>query len=535
VQTNGSASFNWSAANIVGTSLSVITVTTSGSTAASATFDAVSSTALSTIVLNANDADISLGTLGLGNKATGASKTVTLDINVGASATAAIAGVNYSGAGSLVVDIAMAGTGNVDIGNIDAADGDAASAGFNTTVTLNPVTVFAGGNVAINSIDFEQNANTGNQLVLGAITVGQDAGFSAGAVSAENVDNVDVSNITLDVGASATATFANVETLGGAVGNILVTLAANATASFASISASGIGSISVTLATGASANFASLQANDGSGGTAAAVGGIEIVGVDGAAFSAGPIGASAVGAISVSGALDVVLGTITTTTMGTINATGLGASGSFTVNLSGVTNAVEVNLGRATNVITSGVGNDVITLTSGVTGNDTIRYNATAQGTDQIINFFAGSTGRDVIRIGTGINLLDGSGDPLAGGEMATAISFATLEVADDSTAMEASDNVVVITGTGFANWSGVIDYIGNGKSGQISFVAASAAGNLLVVWDNTEGDTVVSLATVTATVTVLTTGISAYDLAVLTGVTPGQLVAANFDISGAA
>jgi hypothetical protein len=118
----------------------------------------------------------------------------------------------------------------------------------------------------------------------------------------------------------------------------------------------------------------------------------------------------------------------------------------------------------------------------------------------------------------------------MGGSDMATAISFTTVTAA--ATAMDASDNVVVITGTAFASWSGVIDYIGDSKSAEVSFVAASAASLLAVVWGNTAGDTTVTLATVTAGVLVLTTGISSFSLVTLTGVTPGALVAANFDIA---
>jgi hypothetical protein len=55
----------------------------------------------------------------------------------------------------------------------------------------------------------------------------------------------------------------------------------------------------------------------------------------------GTIGASgSLGAIAVSGAVDVVIGVVTTTRVGTISTTGQNASGSFEINLSGVTNAV---------------------------------------------------------------------------------------------------------------------------------------------------------------------------------------------------
>ncbi|MFM8865972.1 MAG: beta strand repeat-containing protein, partial [Limnohabitans sp.] len=542
---------------ISGSALKSVSLVQNGS--ADIVGETIEGSGLTSITLDANaGGNIYLRDTGsgieLGNNSTGstqASVTVSMnaetnsDIGTAASGASGVA-INTTGSIALAVNIdASQASAGVHAGIITVALGGASAETTGTTLTVSAGSLGTGSIVRTETMNID--GMTGTQVIIGAVTQGVSSTFvlASGGIDATNVDNVDVQGLAFNLGQSAIAEIGAVTTTAGALNSISVVAADGASATFGAVVASAMGAVSVSVASGASANFGAILTSGSAAGTiVGAVGSIELNGSDNGGVTFGTIGASAVGAIAVSGALDVTFGAITANRIGAINTTQQGASGAFTINLSGVSAAAELTLGAATNVVISGKGNDSLRLLggrTGATGNDTITFNATAQGTDNIINFIAGAaaSGGDVIRFGTGLRLMDGSGEALpessAGEAMATAISFTTIGVsaASAATAMQADDNVVVITGTAFANWSGVIDYIGNGKSGAVSFVAPSAAGVLAVVWGNDAGDTVVSLATVTAGVTVLTTGISAYDLAVLAGVTPGALVAANFDIAG--
>jgi len=240
----------------------------------------------------------------------------------------------------------------------------------------------------------------------------------------------------------------------------------------------------------------------------------------------------------VSGAGFVDFGAISAASVGSINNTNQ-TSGTFNIDLSAVTNAAEVTLGGANNTVISGLGNDVITLKSNgtaVAGNDTIIYNASAQGTDNIIKFVAGNvaSGGDVITLnGITLSLIDGSGDQVgagAGGSAgATAVSFLTITT--NTTSMAADKNIVVVAATAFASTADMISAIAVGGSLAITTLAdASAGGNLAVVW--TDGsDSYVSIVGVTGATGLITANADVDTLAVISGVTPGALVAANFDI----
>jgi hypothetical protein len=239
----------------------------------------------------------------------------------------------------------------------------------------------------------------------------------------------------------------------------------------------------------------------------------------------------------VSGALDVTFGNISATTIGGIDATQLGVSGAFTIDLSGVTDAVEVNLGAGTNTIISGQGNDVITLQAGTTGNDAIQYDAMNQATDNIINFFA--SGLDTIELfmsalsvvgqNTG-GLRDYDGSAIATGNIAVDLGFVTAATAT----LAATDNVLVL-GTAYATTAAMMTFM---KTGLIFGSAAMAgSGGLVVAW--TDGDdTMVSIVNFEVasaqgggtTGSLVSATLSTTTLASIAGVTPGALVAANFD-----
>jgi hypothetical protein len=539
---SGSGDITLTSGMEAGTAVATISIVANGGTGGDVTVGAVgaaSATAagFTTLTLDGtNGSDITVGAVAIGDAVTGTSTRTIVLSGAGNSIVGTTAlDITMTGDDALIIDINAGATGTVTVGDVVLTSGAQTGA----SLTFEAMTIGSGATV---TVDYIEAQVSGTQITVGAATLEKDATlvFGKSGIMATAAADVDISNLTFTLGASSNLVFGSGSGIeidnsatGGVIGSITLDVADDASADFDTIAASGIGALDLTVRGDGGIDFGNMTVSN-------TVGAIQINGDASADVTFGTIGASAVGAIRVSGELDVTIGAITTTAgVGNIDTTNQ-SSGAFTINLSGVTNAVRLDLGKGTNTVISGLGNDVITLTSGQTaaaGNDIITFNATAQGTDSINNFIAGAaaSGGDQIRFGTGINLLDGSGDPFAGGEMATAVSFATIGVsaASAATAMEAGDNIVVITGTAFASWSGVIDYIGNGKSGAVSFVAASAAGNLAVVWANDAGNTVVSLATVTAGVTVLTTGISAYNMAIIAGVTPGALVAANFDIAG--
>ncbi len=528
ITSNGSAGIAFTNVDLAGTALAAVSVNARGTNAAGITVGDVSGAAISTVNLSGTSgADVTVGTVDLGDSASAAARSITIAVTQGQSSDVTVGNITVSGQGTLNVNLTQNGTAVADIGTITLVKTGTADA-VAQNLTFGAVAVAASGEVAINAIAV--GSGTGAQLTFGNISVGQDGGYSAGniTVSAGLID-VDVSSRNVTVGSSATAVFGNiVENSGGAIGSVSVTLGSDATATFGTVTASAISTHSIIAATGASANFGNMTAEQ-------TVGAIEISGVDGADVQFGSIGASAVGAIAVSGALDVTIGTITATTLGEVNATNLGASGSFTIDLSGVTNAVEVKLGAAANTVISGLGNDVITLRGNGTaaaGNDVIRYTATGQGTDNIINFVGGNaaSGGDQIELSTGIStetLFNVDGEAIANTDAAD-LSVAMTATGDT---LVATDNVIVIA-TAMSTTAGMLDFL----DGVTMTTAAQGSATYVVAW--TDGtDTYVSLVDAigagSAGATTLASGghtLSTTTLAVLQGVTPGSLVAANFD-----
>jgi len=249
----------------------------------------------------------------------------------------------------------------------------------------------------------------------------------------------------------------------------------------------------------------------------------------------GTIGASgSLGAIAASGAVDVVIGAVTTTRVGTISTTGQNASGSFTIDLSGVTNAVELNLGIGANTIKSGAGNDVITLTGSRTaaaGNDVIQYDATGQGIDDIRNFIAGAaaSGGDQIELAVALTtatLKDSEGSAIAAAtDVQLSTAFATTGT------LAAGDNVIVIAAT-LGTTAAMLDFL----DGIALASAAVASASFVVAWGdgtNTYISIVDALDAGSAGATTLASAghtLSVATLAQLSNTTAGALVAANFD-----
>jgi len=537
VTSNGSASITFSNVDLAGSQLTTVNVYANNTDAADIVLGDVSGSAITSVNLNAaSAADITVGTLDLGNNTTATTQDIGITIVQGQTSNVTVGDITFSGEGTLTLNVTQNGTSIADIGTITidriaavTADSPAGN------LTIASTTVAGSGEYAINAINLEA-AGTGAQLSFGTINITKDGGFSAGIASASAAVNVDVSNITVVVGGSASANFAGFAAFNnGAIGAINVNVSDAGSANFGAMSASSIGAATIVVASGAAVDVGALVATTGGSQTGGAVGAIEISGVDGADVTYGTINASAVGAISVSGQLDVTFGTITAARIGEVNNQNQGSSGNFTIDLSGVTTAVEVKLGLAANTITSGVGNDVITLTGGRTsaaGNDVIRYTATGQGTDNIINFIAGNaaSGGDQIELATAIgtaHLYNVDGSAIAN---ADSVDLSVAMTATGDT-LVATDNVILIA-TAQANTAAMLTFL----DGVTLTTAAIASAEFVVAW--TDGtDTYVTVVDAigdgSAGATTLASGghtLSANTLAVLAGVTPGSLVAANFD-----
>jgi len=541
IVSNGSAGIDIGT-GISGTSLASVTVRANGTDAADVSVDAIeNSTGLTLVTLDANSgADIFVSGTGIefGNGASAGVLTAVLNLQAETNSlvgTAASGGsgirVSTTGAMNLTINIAADVSGGVHVGTATLALGSATA---ETTAVLNISAGSIGSNAIVRLEKIDIDGQTGTQVNVGAVTVGASAQFvlASGGIDATNVDNADVSALNITIAASGFAEIGAITTTAGSLNGVTVVAADGASATFGNVVASSMGAVSLTVASGASANFGTVLASGSAGGSfAGSVGAITLNGSDAGGVTFGTIGASAVGAITVSGALDVTFGTITANRVGSINAANQGASGSFSIDLSGVSGAAEIVLGAATNTVVSGNGNDVITLKVGSTGNDVIRFTSTAQGVDNIIGFFAGSTGLDQLELATAM----GSAIITAANGSAVAnASDADLSVVitGTGTTLAAADNVIVI-GTAFASTAAMQTFL---STGVALASAAVATATFVVVW--TDGsDSYVSLLGATgagsAAATTLGSGghtLSTTTLAVLQGVTPGALVAANFD-----
>jgi hypothetical protein len=538
ITSNGSAGLDF-ATGVNGTSLAAVTVQANGSDAADISLDAIdNSTGLTLVTLDANSgADIFVSGTGIefGNGASGGVRTAVINMAADTNSlvgTAASGGsgirVSTTGAMDLTINIEAAASGGIHVGIATLAIGSATA---ETTSVLNISAGSIGNNAVVRLEKIDVDGQTGTQVNVGAVTVGASAQFvlASGGIDAANIDNVDVSALNITLAASGWAEIGAITTTAGSLNGVTVVAADGASATFGAVVASAMGAVSVNVASGASANFGAIVASGSAGASiVGSVGAIELNGADGAGVTFATIGASAVGSIAVSGALDVTFGTITANRVGAINTTQQGVSGSFTIDLSGVSAAAELSLGAATNVVISGRGNDVIGLQAGVTGNDTIRYTTTAAGTDQITNFFAGSTGGDQIEILTTIAsaaILDSSGSAVAAATDANLSAVIT----NAATALAVGDNVIVI-GTALGNTAAMLSFV----TGITVSAAAAASGTLVVAW--TDGsDTYVSLLEIEGSAAATTIGsgaaaASAITLATISGVTPGALAAVNFD-----
>ena len=522
--TSGGSGYIDFGSGVAGTGLTILNINANDSESADVEVGALTASGATSINLAAaGGADATLGASVLGAGGSAAEKDIVMTLAVnGASSDVTVGAITVSGQGTLTINLAQSATADIAVGAITLdKTGTADAAAQNLTVGA--TTVIAGASAGIASVALSA-AGTGAQVSFGAITLENGAQFSAGAMDASTATDVDISAVTVTLGGSAEFALGAVTTTAGVAGDVTVVLGANASADFGALIASGAGSYSIdsTGATGF-ADFGNITLSK-------SMGSIEVAGgADNSDVTFGTIAATAVGAISVAGAGDVTIGKITSVSVGSIEST-QGVSGNFTINLSGVTNAVEVSLGAATNQVISGAGNDVITLTAGTTGNDTIVYQTATQGNDLISNFGGGAEatagGADIIAFnGSAMGLDDGLAGAVVSGDTVGLLMFTGA-----SATMLSGTNVILMT-TAFASTAAAITQLAG-----INWATAIGSGgyDVMVVWGNGD-DSYVSIAHVTASATGDTTWASGTvtladtTLATIEGVSAGQLVAANF------
>ncbi len=454
-----------------------------------------------------------------------------------------ITNASASAESSVTINTTIGQDANIALGTIS---------GSGQTVTINAITVGASGGFGITGGVIA----SGGDLVIGTVTLGDEATYTGGAIKASGVKattvvlghsagyvvgNIDatgvVSDISLTMGASSTATFGTILASGGVssitvvgatdssatfgnisgedgkIGDITVTQAGSGFVDFGDIgSASALGNISVSIAAEGSADFGAIAVTGGNVGDIT----LSIGGSASADFSS--IGAERIGTISVSGSGWVDFGAISASTVGGIDLRNQGSGGTFTIDLSGVTNGVVIDGGRGTTTITSGKGNDEFYLKTGL-GTDTIKFTATGQASDSIYRFEVG-TADDVIMLqATGLNIADGrSGIAGSGNSITTGgISARFLNMSAESVTAFAAHDVIQITYTAFSSAGAMLAAIGSGGSADITLTSAINA-SIAIIW--TDGtDSYLSLASATATETNLDDDAGIITLATFAGV----------------
>lgn len=531
INSNGSGAITLTSGFEANTAISSITINAAGSDAADVTVgglvgaSAAVADKLSTVTLvGRNGADITIGALDLGNGVTAAAS-ATISMDAGSSSVVGTDAFDVSTTGDFDLNLTIiAGqSGTIQFGDLTLAAGTAASG---ASLNIAAFTANTGSFVGIEQATISQS---GAQVTVGALVAAQDATielFGSGGMVATNVANIDIGDINVTLGASANLLIGTgtggsaIDTTAGAIGSVTLTIADDATAEIGLIDASSMAGITLSVAGDGAAMFGGISAG--------IIGAINVGVAASASATFAAIQATTIESIKVSGAGVVDIGTVSATTVGTIDAREL-TSGTFSIDLSLVVGATEIFLGNSTNTVVSGNGNDVITLNNG-SGQDNIRYNTATDGADQIVRFGAGTTGGDVIQIADALGfsgqLRDADGAAVGS---ATAVDFSALITA--AATLNVADNVIVL-GTGFDSNASALDWIDN----NITFATALAGdGSFLVVY-GTGSDTIVSVLEMSTATSLLTLAsgsgaLSLTQIAIISGVTPGALVAANIDI----
>ncbi len=445
----------------------------------------------------------------------------TVTVGTGASASFGIGGSGLvaSALGAITVDLATGAS--AAFGNVSAS----ASLG---AVTLTVATGAA--------VDFGTIAISGTMGQFNA-TLASNAELTVGNISADK----SIAGISVAVGSGASADFGNINA--SSIGAISLTAASGASADVGTIQASGvltsfsisgngvfdvadlkavgsgtIGSIDVALTTGdASATFAAVGTAD------AAIGSITVNLVTGADVTFTDLEATALSTLTVIGG-----GTTNITFSGdkvtTIDLSGQNSSAVTNLTLGASAGSTVVG-GLGTNTLTLGSGADTVALYTGG-GTDTLRYTTASDGTDTITGF---TTGTDVLNFasaafGASGYLRDADGATVTTADLSVLISAATT--------LNTSDSVIMLA-TAFDSNASALDFLDS----NITFTTALAGeGSFLVVYSTGTDSVVASLRLGTATsLSTLASGsanLTLTQVAVISGVTPGALVAADFTVS---
>ena len=422
------------------------------------------------------------------------------------------------------------------VGAITATLSTGASATFgaiSASASLAAVTLSIGTGAAV---DFGTIAVSGTVAQWSA-TLASNAELTVGTISADK----SIAGISVAVGTGASADFDGINA--SSIGAISLTAASGASADVGTIAASGvltsfsisgngvfdiadikalgsgtIGEINVNLTTGdASATFAAV------GTAAAAIGTITISMVTGADMTISDLEATAISTLTIIGG-----GTTTITYSGdvisTINLAGQNSSAVTTLTLTSAA-AATVYGGLGTNNLTLGTGSDTVTLYTGG-GTDTLRYLTATDGIDAISGF---TTGTDVLNFASGAfgasgNLRDADGAVVTTADLSVMISAATT--------LNTSDSVIMLA-TAFDSNSSALDFVDT----NVTFTTALAGeGSFLVVYTTGTDSIIASLRMETATsLTTLASGSASLTLtqvAIISGITPGALVAADFTVT---
>lgn len=495
-----------------------------------------------------------VGTTGTGIEVGLASGDIAADVTVGVGGAAYVSGLD-AGSGDLTFSGSVSTSGLVEVGDLD---------GFDTTVDLVlasgseinvdkvsgtdevslTIAIAAAGNASALVTDVEASGlltldlsitGSGGEIDLTAVSAGSMDDFSftiAGGSGSISIPALvvagDVGDVTLTVGAGASAGFTNID-VGGALGDIVLAGAGNI--SLGQVSASSIGDVSI----GASTELDSFQMTAGSigditvstvtgadsivlelVGTAASIGDIALAGSANSLAILANASASTVGDITISSNGETTLGfsaidgassagvkvdsiTVTGGSGVTVNlGSALTVSGAITLNLVGtaiVNGSGTIGsyvLGAGTHSIDNVGAGEVLVLTTG-TGTSTITLASAASA----VMFGSGfDFGTDVLKfeieLGMGSASLDDSGAAMNVVVVTGASADLTANQSAAAAATAATDVIVLATGT-YANISAALAYIGSGYAnvdGEVLWSANNGASAFAVLYEDTDGNT---------------------------------------------
>lgn len=418
-------------------------------------------------------------------------ETVTLDTVAGATIT-----VNQLDASSGALTITDAATVTIN------ATGTAQTASFANTILDNTDTTsltVTGANSAfalsignVTNTDAITTLTATTSKTTGAVTIGQvadlgqmetvnlsaskanitlSAGGNFGA-DADGAEGESLATITLAATSGATIDFGDGQSIFADSVTVAIVLAQTVTSTTDSTSTTNVGLIDNTYGT-----TDLIVSNDGT-------------------FSADGVTAASITA-SVSGEGNADLGTITTTTTATIDASSL--NGELTVDVSGVTTTATITTGAggATSITTANGASTTTAITLGAANgvNDHIIMNGTVAGTINVTNFTAGATGGDSIDLSVvgieGKNLTSGIDNIVDAGDMtadlatdAVVLTAAITAAYDLATAATAN---IILLGSDFATTDLVETAVETGGGAELTFNGAYTAATdiLLVAWDD--------------------------------------------------